>query len=172
MQAVKAPALAFPQGCQVTVLDEIVVRAEESLDSKVVTVLREGTLLDVLHGGFEPETRRLYVRHDQSGCSGWISCIAMSGHPWVSLVASVSQVASHTEATTALPSMLVDPPAPEDQKDAELSVAERLSDQEVLRELQISAGDSRPAWKELDSLAGAWLANVPQEAWRSAPIMS
>eukprot|EP00439_Symbiodinium_sp_Y106_P058764 s4361_g8.t1 len=94
MQAVKAPALAFPQGCQVTVLNEIVVRAEESLDSKVVTVLREGTLLDVLRGGFEPETRRLYVRqvrHDQSGCSGWISCIARSGHPWVSLVASVSQ---------------------------------------------------------------------------------
>lgn len=42
-QAMNAPAPAFPPGCQVTVLDEIVVRAKESLDSEVITVLREAT---------------------------------------------------------------------------------------------------------------------------------
>ncbi|CAE7943787.1 unnamed protein product, partial [Symbiodinium sp. KB8] len=193
-QAVNAPAPAFPPGCQVTVLDEIVVRAKESLDSEVITVLREGTLLDVLRRGLEPETRRLYVRHDQSECFGWISCVARSGHPWVSLVVSQGtttlpgrpepqfpqdpqELAAEPapsraeEATTTRPSMQ-DPSAPEDTLDPELNRAERYSDQEVLRALQISAGDSRRAWKEMDRIAGAWLASVPQEAWASAAIMS
>ncbi|CAE7225485.1 nhaA [Symbiodinium sp. CCMP2592] len=77
----------FPPGCRVAVLDEMVMRAEESLKSQQLAVLEEGTLLDVVGSGSEPGTRRLYVRH-QSGTLGWISFVAQSGRPLVALAAA------------------------------------------------------------------------------------
>lgn len=174
-QAMNAPAPAFPPGCQVTVLDEIVVRAKESLDSEVITVLREGTLLDVLRRGLEPETRRLYVRHDQSECFGWISCVARSGHPWVSLVVSQGtttlpgrpepqfpqdpqELAAEPapsraeEATTTRPSMQ-DPSAPEDTLDPELNRAERSSGH--CKSLPATAAEHGRRWTE-----------SPEPGWR------
>eukprot|EP00439_Symbiodinium_sp_Y106_P068204 s46_g11.t1 len=78
----------FPPGCRVAVLDEMVMRAEESLKSEQLAVLEEGTLLDVVGSGSEPGTRRLYVRHQQSGALGWISFVAQSGRPLVALAAA------------------------------------------------------------------------------------
>lgn len=64
------------------------MRAEESLKSEQLAVLEEGTLLDVVGSGSEPGTRRLYVRHQQSGALGWISFVAQSGRPLVALAAA------------------------------------------------------------------------------------
>ncbi|CAE7243881.1 unnamed protein product, partial [Symbiodinium sp. KB8] len=68
----------FPPGCRVAVLDEMVMRAEESLKSEQLAVLEEGTLLDVVGSGSEPG----------SGTLGWISFVAQSGRPLVALAAA------------------------------------------------------------------------------------
>ncbi|CAK9089603.1 unnamed protein product [Durusdinium trenchii] len=93
----------FPIGCQVSALDEMVMRAEEQLKSEQVAVVEEGSLMDVLAHGSEPSTRRLYVRA-QSGLSGWISCVAQSGRPLVGVVqpAPISSRRSFGARSTAL----------------------------------------------------------------------
>ncbi|CAE7203482.1 unnamed protein product, partial [Symbiodinium microadriaticum] len=55
----------FPPGCRVAVLDEMVMRAEESLKSEQLAVLEEA-----------------------SGTLGWISFVAQSGRPLVALAAA------------------------------------------------------------------------------------
>ncbi|CAJ1372561.1 unnamed protein product, partial [Effrenium voratum] len=102
--ATMGAAAEFPIGCNISVLDEMVMRAEEHLKSEQVTVLEEGSLLSVLAHGGEPNTRRLYVRHAESGLCGWISCVAQSGRRLVTVV-EVKTGRSHTPTPSAAVTM-------------------------------------------------------------------